>query len=228
MVRRRKRWYWDEEKSDSRYTGNVIGRASSGWHRCLQRFARWLQEERGLAAASVTVRVASGRTFLEGQEATVRGLRRLDARDLEDFFIGYVENHRSRGHAEHAGRVAPLPAFRRRSWMALSHVADVVPSMRSLARSRVPRGRSDDEVLHALTAFVADALGKYIRSGKPETETPAVFVTTRPPLRRLSPGAITVRKASGRAGLHLRGTSFGISGEPRSEDDAAAYEGGVV
>jgi len=261
MVRRRKRWYWDEEKSDSRYTGNVIGRASSGWRRCLQGFATWLEEERGLAAASVTVRVASVRTFLEGQEeATVRGLRCLDARDIEDFFIGYAENH---GPGATRSMQAALRLFLRfaagRGWVCPT-LADVVPSMRSVARSRVPHGLSDEEVravvaatatgtnrdralvvliatygvrrgqvsaldlddidwrartvrfaehkrgkevLHALTAFVADTLAKYIRSGRPGAETPAVFVTTRPPFRRLSPSAITevVRKASGRAEL---------------------------
>lgn len=148
---------WRGDQSDRRYTEHQIAAAARGWRRCLRGFAAWLDEDRGLAASSITVRVSSARVFVEALESPggVRTLRRLEVTDVEDFFVDYASSH---GNAALRSMQAAMRLFLRfaaeRKWVR-DRIVGAVPSMRSRRSSGAPRGLGQDQV-RALVAASAE------------------------------------------------------------------------
>lgn len=147
---------WRGEVSQRDYTNNAIAAAPSGWRRCLRAFAQWLEDDRQLALSTITVRVASARSFLEACEGTgVRCLRRLRPSDVEDFFIDYAKQH---GRAAMRSIQAALRLLfllgRQRSWHRRD-LAAAVPSQYSYRHSNTPRGMSVDDVGKLVAASVS-------------------------------------------------------------------------
>jgi len=145
---------WRAERSERDYARNQITAAPASWRRCLRGFATWLEQERGLALSSITVRVASARAFVETHEGVggVRALRRLGVADVEDFFIDYAKDH---GPAARRSMQAALRLLLRfaaeRKWVA-PQLAEAVPSMRSYRSSGVPRALSREHVRALIAA----------------------------------------------------------------------------
>lgn len=150
---RRRPWRGDASHRD--HTENAIRAAAPPWRRCLRCFSAWLEAERELAPASITVRIASTRTFLQGQQGSgVRALKRLGVEDLEDFF---VEHSKRRGPGANRSMQAAMRLFLRfaatRGWVKPG-LADAVPRMRSYRLSHIPRGMRPDDV-HALVSLAS-------------------------------------------------------------------------
>ena len=138
---------WRGDASHRDHTENAIRAAVPPWRRCLRCFSGWLEDDRKLAPASITVRIISTRTFLQGQQGTgVRALKRLGVEDVENFF---VEHSKRSGPGASRSMQAAMRLFLRfaatRSWVKPG-LADAVPSMRSYRLSSIPRGMSTDDV----------------------------------------------------------------------------------
>jgi integrase len=135
--------------------------APGSWRRCLDGFATWLERDRGLALSSITLRVASARVFVEalGGAGGVGTLRRLGVSDVEDFFVGFSEDH---GVGSRRSMQAALRLLLRfaadRKWVK-PQVVDAVPGMRSYRSSGVPRGVTQEQV----RAVIAASAGRSLR-----------------------------------------------------------------
>lgn len=158
-----KRKPWRAGESQRVYTHHQIAATPPSWRRCLRGFATWLEQERGLALSSITVRVASARVFVEalGEAGGVHTLRRLGVADVEDFFVDYGKEH---GLAARRSMQAAMRLFLRfaaeRRW-ARPRVADAVPSMCSYRLSGVPRGMSREQVRCLIAASAKRSLRDY-------------------------------------------------------------------
>lgn len=136
------------------YTENTIKKASPVWRRCLRAFAYWLEEVRGLAISSITVRVTSVRLFLEALDDSggVHTLRCLTVTQVEDFFIGYAKDH---GPAAKRSMCAGVRLFLRfadlRGWVR-PDLESAVISLRRYRLSRVTRGLDRKSVLRLVEA----------------------------------------------------------------------------
>ena len=155
-----RRMPWRAAESQRAYTNHRIAAGPASWRRCLRSFATWLEQDRGLALSSITVRVSSARVFVESLEGAggVRALKRLGVADVEDFFVGYAEEHgvAARRSMQAAMRLLLRFAAERR-WVR-SRVADAVPSMRSYRLSGVPRSLSRDQVRAVIAASATRSL----------------------------------------------------------------------
>lgn len=144
---------WRAYEADRRHADNIIKAAEPGWRRCLRLFAAWLEENRGLTLSTITVRIRSARTFLQGLSGVgVRSLRVLDSANIEDFAIDYARDH---GAAARRSMQAAMRLFLRfaayRKWVR-SDLAESVPSQQSYKLSGVPQGVSNDDVCKLLSS----------------------------------------------------------------------------
>lgn len=145
---------WRAVESQRAYTRHQIAAAPARWRRSLSEFATWLEQERGLALSSITVRVGSARVFVGalGGAGGVSSLKRLGVAEVEDFFIDYADDH---GVAARRSMQAAMRLFLQfateRGWVR-SRVADAVPSMRSHRLNGVPRGLSRQQVRAVIAA----------------------------------------------------------------------------
>lgn len=150
---------WRGAVSNRQYTENTIQAAAPVWRRCLRAFAAWLEEVRGLALSSITVRVASARAFVEALEGRggVWSLRLLRVSSIEDFFVDYAQ---ACGPAARRSMQAALRLFLRyavlRKW-ARHELANAVPSLRTYRLSTVPRGLAGEAVRTLVTSPLGSA-----------------------------------------------------------------------
>ncbi len=146
---------WGPE-TQSRYTENAIRRAPEDCQAALREFAQWLEEVRGLAQGSVTLRVSSARRFAEWLYAKEQpfkaALSGLSAGRVEDFFVSFCSEH---GPASRRSMQAALRLFlcfaARRAWCAELEAA--VPSMRTYGLNRVSRGLDEQQVRRLLASL---------------------------------------------------------------------------
>jgi site-specific recombinase XerD len=143
-----KRKPWRAAASERHYTRNQIAAAAASWQRLLRGFATWLEQDRGLALSTITVRVTSARMFTEalGGRGGVATLSGLGVADIEDFFVDYAADH---GPAARRSMQATLRLLLRfaaqRGWVK-PQLAEAVPSMQRYRFSGVPRGLSREQV----------------------------------------------------------------------------------
>jgi hypothetical protein len=87
---------WTPE-SEREYTGHAIERAPAACQGALREYARWLEENRDLRPGSVTLRVASARSFVgavtTGGATVAAAFGTLAARGVEEFFVSYWRDH---------------------------------------------------------------------------------------------------------------------------------------
>jgi len=146
---------WSPE-SARRYTRRRIARARSGNRPTLWSFARWLEESRGLSAATVTVRIGCASTFVDAMTlctdmSCTRALRLITADAVEDFFVEYGKDH---GMPARRSMQAAMRLFLEfaalRGWLSRELVG-AVPSLASYRLSSLPTAISDKELSRILT-----------------------------------------------------------------------------
>ena len=139
------------------YTHRRIERACAANRPTLRAFAEWLAEVRGLAPASIKVRLHSTCCFLDAVAASAEStcaqqLQSLHRQDIEDFFVQYSKNH------EMAARRSMLSAMRLFLKFAAFHgwvdwkLIDAVPRLEEYRLRGLPRGLSDEELSTVLNA----------------------------------------------------------------------------
>ncbi len=151
---------WRGATSLRTHTDEAIASAPRGWRRLLRAFAEWLEKDRALALSSIRLRVGSAIAFVAAQEGSgIRGLKRLGAIDIEDFFIGYAKDHGPAATRQMQAAMRLIFRFAAaRKWVKRD-LANAVPGMRSYRLSGMPRGLSSDGV----GALIAASAGKSAR-----------------------------------------------------------------
>ena len=137
--------------SELMYARNRIDRACRANRPTLKRFDEWLRKERGLAPATVTVRLGTACTFVD--EVTTmagtscsRAFASLGAVDIEDSFVGYCKDH---GPAARRSMQASMRLFLKfagsQGWVS-EGLARAVPSLPSYRLSGLPKALKDEEL----------------------------------------------------------------------------------
>lgn len=139
------------------YAAGQVSKAPPEHRASLRAFSEWLRESRGLAGGSVVLRLQSVRKFLVWLGGSPRvELRKLTARDLEQFFVEFRQKH---GAAAQRSLQAALRLFLRfgveRRWCTFALV-EAVPTLHVYRLSEVPRGLSDEQVALALRSIRGD------------------------------------------------------------------------
>jgi integrase len=118
----------------------------------LRAFAAWLEHDRELELASITVRIRSARWFVDAVmtahdgKSAVRALRSLTADDVEQFFVDYAKGHGTVARRSmHSAMRLLLRFAASQSWVTET-LADAVPSMHGYRRSSVPRAISEGDL----------------------------------------------------------------------------------
>jgi integrase len=142
------------ENSEAIYIQNAVAKAPPAYREPLSAFARWLENERGLALETVRKRVGDARSILDrlvGPEGTFEAsLTRLDGAGVETLFVDVV--------------LAASPGLRRslqttmRSFLRFAAacgwcddgLADSVPPLYTRRLSSVPRALSSDNTTRLL------------------------------------------------------------------------------
>lgn len=139
------------------YAAGQVSKAPRQHRTSLRAFLDWLRESRGLVGGTVVLRLQSIRKFLEWLGEPPRAaLRRLEARDVERFFVEFRQEH---GAASQRNLQTALRLFLRfgaeRRWCS-EELADAVPALHVYRLSEVPRGLSDDQVALVLRSVPVD------------------------------------------------------------------------
>lgn len=118
----------------------------------LRAFAAWLEDERELEPASITVRTQSARWFIEAimtvhdKKSAAGAFRSLTVDDIEEFFVGYSKDHGTAARRSMRSAMRLLLQFAAsRSWVAET-LAETVPSMHGYRLSGVPRAISEEDL----------------------------------------------------------------------------------
>lgn len=156
-ARRDPRAPWTPEAERARAERTILA-ARPCCQRELRQFEDWL-EQRGLCRGSITVRIASARTFVDwvtqGSRSAARGFRKLTPEDIERFFVAYGKDHgRGARRSMQAAMRLVLRYTAEREWTTVN-LAQSVPSMRTYRLSGVPRGLGDREVTRLLSSLNA-------------------------------------------------------------------------
>jgi len=141
---------WRRGESERNYTKRAIEAANSAWRPCLKKFAAWLEDDRQLELSSITVRIASARTFVQTlpqhSAGGVATLRKIGVKDVEDVFVKYNEDH---GPAARRSMQAAMRLFlsfaATHRWVA-KELADSVPSLKTYRLSHTPQGIDDESI----------------------------------------------------------------------------------
>jgi integrase/recombinase XerD len=155
---------WTPE-SEREFTRNAIAHAPAACQATLREYALWLEEDRGLRPGSITVRVASARSFVRAvtraEATTAAALGKLKAGGIEDFFVDYCRDH---GPGARRSMQAAMRLFLRFSsrcgWSGIE-LTQAVPSLRTYGLSHVPKGASEEDVGRLLRWFSAG--GRFAR-----------------------------------------------------------------
>lgn len=157
QVIERRPWTPDSER---KFTDNAIRGAPAACQAALHEYARWLEEERGLQPGSITLRVASARSFVcavTKDEGTVEvAFGKLGARGVEEFFVSYCRDH---GPGGRRSMQATMRLFLRfaasRGWSA-RELTQAVPRLRTYGLRHVPKGASEEEIGGLLRSVSAE------------------------------------------------------------------------
>lgn len=152
---------WAPE-SERQFTRNAIERAPAGCQEALREYALWLEEERGLRAGSITVRVASVGPFVcavtHGEVVVAAAFGKLEARGVEDFFVSYCRDH---GPGARRSMQATMRLFLRfaasRGWSAIE-LTQAVPSLRTYGLRHVPKGANEEDIRRLLRSVSGDGV----------------------------------------------------------------------
>lgn len=155
MRKRRQRRPWVPE-SERGYAAAAISSAAPTSRPTLRQFAQWL-EQRGLTLGSITVRVASARSFIDrvskGAQSAAAGFRKLTPDGIERFFVGYGKDHGKGARRSMRSAMRLVLRFTTELGWTTADLVDAVPSMRSYRLSTVPRALGDKEVAQLLTSL---------------------------------------------------------------------------
>lgn len=152
---------WTPE-SERGFTGNAVARAPAACQPSLREYARWLEEERGLRLGSITLRVASVRSFVaavaNGEATVAAAFGKLEARGVEEFFVRYCQDH---GPGGRRSMQAAMRLFLRfaasRGWNAIE-LTQAVPSLRTYGLRHVPKGMSEEDIGRLLRSVSAEGV----------------------------------------------------------------------
>lgn len=152
----RNRRPWRPERQQE-YTSNSILRAAQPCQAALRAYARWLEQERGLTAGTITGRVTSARYFVgvfaAGHPSLEAGLRVLDARGVEECFVAFCSEN---GPAACRSMQSSLRLFLRfafgRGWLS-DDLVGAVPTLQSYSLSHVPRATGEEDILRLVESL---------------------------------------------------------------------------
>ena len=152
---------WTPE-SERELTGNAIQRAPAACQGALREYARWLEEERGLGPGSITLRVASAKSFVcavtTGEATVAAAFGKLEARAVEEFFVSYCRDH---GPGRRRSMQAAMRLFlgfaAHRGWSARA-LTQAVPRLRTYGLRHVPKGASEEDIGRLLRSLSADGV----------------------------------------------------------------------
>jgi integrase/recombinase XerD len=208
LVRRRP---WTPE-SEREFTRNTIARAPAACRAALREYALWLEEDRGLRLGSITLRVASARSFVSavtrGEATVAAAFGKLRADGVEDFFVGYCRVH---GPSARRSMQVAMRLFLRfsafRGWSG-TELTQAVPSLRIYGLSHVPKGASEKDVGRLVRWFSA--------GGRPARDRAIAFLLASYGVRRGQVSGLrledldwrerTIRFASHKGGRGVRHT----------------------
>jgi integrase len=156
-----KRRPWTPE-SERALTINAIERAPAACQPALLEYARWLGEERGLRAGSITLRVTSARAFVaavaNGEATVAAAFGKLEARGVEEFFVRYGQGHGPGGRRSMQAAMGLFLRFAAsRGWSA-SELTRAVPRLRTYGLRHVPKGTSEEDIGRLLRSVSADGV----------------------------------------------------------------------
>jgi integrase len=152
---------WTPE-SERKLTGNAIERAPAACQPALHEYALWLEEERGLRAGSITVRVTSAKSFVcavtTGEPTVAAAFGKLEVRGVEEFFVSYCRDH---GPGARRSMQATMRSFLgfagTRGWSAID-LTQAVPRLRTYGLRHVPKGASEEDIGRLLRSLSADGV----------------------------------------------------------------------
>lgn len=155
MEKAAKRSAWTPD-AEARYQERRIERARSGNWATLQGFAEWLREDRGLCQGTITLRVHSASSFIDGttdeRESCPEALPAVSVAAIEGFFVRYGQSHGPSARRSMRSAVRSFVEFAiERAWVEKG-LFEAIPSLRSYRLNGVPRGVSDAEVSTLLGA----------------------------------------------------------------------------
>jgi len=137
--------------SQQGYTRNRIERACTENRPVLRKFAEWLSDVQDLAPGSITVRLGSACSFVDGLTTCsgmdcARTFQALTPEGVESFFVRYGKHHGlgSRRNMSSGMRLFLTFAFSQ-GWVS-RELSDAVPSLPSYRLSGLPRGPSEEEL----------------------------------------------------------------------------------
>lgn len=154
MKRSYRVWSPDSELT---YARNRIERACPENQPNLKQFADWMRDERGLAPATITIRLGTACTFVDevtnhGGWSVVQAFESLTPAGVEDSFVHYCKDH---GPGARRSMQASMRLFlifaASRGWSG-AELAEAVPSFPVYRLSSLPSGVSDDELSTVLSA----------------------------------------------------------------------------
>lgn len=187
----RKTSRWDVWSPDAQLYAKMlrrIGRAEAKNRPTLRGFADWLAKSRGLAVGTIRVRMDSASTFVDAATSgspcsCPRALRSVTVRQIEDFFIGYVQG---RGIAARRNMATAMRSFlefaAERGWVG-PELAEAVPSLTSYRLGHLPRRLDDEQLTRLLTA-------PWMRSRCPRRDRAIVWLLASYGVRRSQVSAL--------------------------------------
>lgn len=157
-------WVWSLE-SQCAYARQRISRAAPGNQEMLQSFRRWLADERGLAASSITTCIGNACTFVDAiaeqsGRAGVAALRSLSVRAMEVFFVEYGKTYSMSSRRNMATAMRSFLEFAASRGWTHRGMADSVPSLIGYTLSDLPRGASDEQVAKLLAGMQTSETGR--------------------------------------------------------------------
>ncbi len=134
--------------------------ASDPFAEVLRDFTAWMEDERGLAATTVTYRLVAARRFLKWHDASGRSLSTVRPADIDTYLAGLAKRGWSR--CTIATEVGMLRAFfqhaGRRGWCP-SAIADGIKGPRLYCQENLPLGPSWENVERLLSSLKTDDPG---------------------------------------------------------------------
>jgi len=158
---------WTPE-SERNYIRRLIAAAPPPSRSVLRAFARWLEDDCHRAPATVGCHLHCARQLVTAackrrNSSGARALRRLTAREVEDFFIGYTATNGAGARRNMQAALRSLLKFARlRGWVD-EGVATAVPSVRRYRLAGLPQALPEADLERLLVAVHDDELDVAIR-----------------------------------------------------------------
>lgn len=157
-------WGWSPE-SERAYASQRISRAAAGNQQMLLSFRRWLADERGLAAETITAYIGRTCTFVDAVaehsgRAGVAAVRSLSVPAMEVFFVEYGKAHSMPARGNMATAMRSFLEFAALRGWTDREMADSVPRLIGYRLSDLPRGVSDEQVAKLLAGMQTSETGQ--------------------------------------------------------------------